>query len=124
METKFLLVNNLNESLVLTVWDYNDHRKNTELGAATFELAGLLEDATQEGQEKPILKDGKERGDLRFDVSYYPVLKPEIVDGNEVLPETCEHLAAIEFILLLTFITHSCWHSPSYPSSSQGAGFH
>jgi Ca2+-dependent lipid-binding protein len=103
METKFLLANNLNESLVLTVWDYNDHRKNTELGAATFELAGLLEDATQEGQEKPILKDGKERGDIRFDVSWYPVLKPEVVDGNEVLPDTCEHLAAFKYSAMFTF---------------------
>ena len=48
MEPKFLLLNALNESLVLSVWDYNDHRKDTLLGSATFELPKLIEDATQE----------------------------------------------------------------------------
>jgi Ca2+-dependent lipid-binding protein len=90
METKFILLNNLTESLVLSVYDYNDHRKNTLLGAASFELPALLEDATQEGLERPILKDGKERGTLRFDISFYPVLKPEAgSNGEEIMQDTC-----------------------------------
>lgn len=88
METKFLLVNSLQEQLVLTVFDYNEHRKHTSLGAAIFEMNKLIEDATFEGVEMPILKDGKDRGQIRFDVSYYPVLKPQMVDGQEQLPET------------------------------------
>lgn len=89
-ETKFLLVNNLTESLNLSVWDYNDHRKNTELGELLFDLNKLAEDAVQEGIEQPILKDGKERGILRYDVSFYPVLKPQATaEGAEAqLPET------------------------------------
>ncbi|KAF5377486.1 hypothetical protein D9615_005116 [Tricholomella constricta] len=81
METKFLLVNSLNESLILNLWDYNDHRKDSLMGSASFELSKLLEDATQEEIRSPILKDGKERGELRYDVSYYPVLEPE--EGQE-----------------------------------------
>ncbi|EGO02737.1 hypothetical protein SERLA73DRAFT_165692 [Serpula lacrymans var. lacrymans S7.3] len=88
LETKFLLINSLQESLVLSLFDYNGHRKDTHIGAATFELQKLLEDATQEGLELSVLKDGKDRGMVRFDVSYYPVLKPEVVDGKEQLPET------------------------------------
>lgn len=87
METKFLLVNNLSEMLNLNVYDFNDHRKNTLLGTASFELAKLQDDATQEGIHSPILKDGKDRGELRYDISYYPVLKPE--EGAE-LPDTCK----------------------------------
>ncbi len=87
METKFLLVNNLTESLILTVIDYNDHRKNTEMGFASFELAKLREDATHEGLEIPVLKDGKEKGTIRFDVSFFPVLKPE-PNSTEPLPDT------------------------------------
>lgn len=61
------------------------------MGTATFELGKLNEDATQEGIESKILKDGKERGELRFDVSFYPVLKPQKVDGKEEeLPDTSE----------------------------------
>ncbi|KAJ7596712.1 C2 domain-containing protein [Mycena floridula] len=84
-ETKFLLVNSLSESLILNLWDFNDHRKNQLLGSASFEMSVLQEDATQEGQVSQILKDGKPRGELRYDVSFYPVLKPET--GKE-LPET------------------------------------
>ncbi|KAJ7456618.1 C2 domain-containing protein [Mycena latifolia] len=80
-ETKFILVNSLNESLVLSLYDYNDHRKNVLLSSTSFELAQLQEDATREGIEATLLKDGKERGTLRYDVSYYPVIKPE--EGKE-----------------------------------------
>lgn len=88
METKFILVNSLQESLVLNLLDYNDHRKDTPLGAATFNLPKLLEDATLEGLELPVLKDGKDKGMIRFNINYFPVLKPESVDGKENLPHT------------------------------------
>lgn len=78
--------------MVLNVYDYNDHRPDSNSGAATFELAKLLEDATYEGINSTILKDGKDRGQLRYDVSYYPVLKPTMVDGKEELPETSTSL--------------------------------
>ncbi|KAJ7225891.1 C2 domain-containing protein [Mycena pura] len=81
METKFILINSLNESLILSLYDYNDHRKNALLSSTSFELAKLQEDATWEGIEAPLLKDGKERGILRYNVTYYPVIKPE--EGKE-----------------------------------------
>ncbi|KAM5532785.1 hypothetical protein V8D89_013582 [Ganoderma adspersum] len=88
-ETKFLLVNSLTENLCLRLWDYNDHRANTDLGCATFDLKGLQQDATQENLELPVLKDGKERGTLRFDVNFFPVLKPEVdAGGVETIPDT------------------------------------
>lgn len=89
-ETKFLLINSLSEALSLTLFDWNEHRRDSELGAATFDLTKLGEDAVQEGIEAKILKDGKERGELRFDLSFYPVLKPQKIDGGkeEDLPDT------------------------------------
>ncbi|KAH8120625.1 tricalbin [Phellopilus nigrolimitatus] len=89
-ETKFLLINSLTETLTLSLFDWNEHRKDSDLGAASFELSKLNEDATQEGIEAKVLKDGKERGELRFDVSFYPVLKPQKIDGGkeEELPDT------------------------------------
>lgn len=67
-ETKFLLINNLTDVLNFNVMDYNDHRPDGDMGAATFDLSQLAEDGVKEGCEMKILKDGKERGDLRFDV--------------------------------------------------------
>jgi Ca2+-dependent lipid-binding protein len=88
-ESKFLLVNNLTDNLVLTIMDYNEFRKDTEIGATVFELAKLNEDATQDDLSPPILKDGKQRGELRFDVAYFPVVKPQVNEsGVEELPES------------------------------------
>ncbi|KAF7367225.1 hypothetical protein MSAN_00784300 [Mycena sanguinolenta] len=83
METKFILINSLNESLILNLYDYNDHRKDHLMSSTSFELAQLQEDATREGIESPLLKDGKEKGILRYDISYFPVIKPE--EGKEEL---------------------------------------
>jgi len=88
MENKFILISSLQESLVLSLLDYNEHRKDTPLGAATFDLQKLLEDATQEGLEIPVIRDGKHTGSIRFNVNYFPVLKPKTVDGKEILPQT------------------------------------
>jgi len=90
-ESKFLLVNSLTDNLVLTVMDYNEFRKDTEIGASIFELAQLHDDATREDLSLPILKDGKQRGELRADVLYFPVLKPQVNEsGVEELPESSE----------------------------------
>ena len=75
------------------MFDYNERRKDTYLGAAIFELNKLLEDATFEGVEMPVLKDGKDRGQIRFDVTYYPVLKPQVVDGQERIPDTSLYIS-------------------------------
>jgi Ca2+-dependent lipid-binding protein len=81
VETKFILVNSLRDSLVLSVWDYNEHRKNNLLSSTSFELAGLAEDSTRENIVSPLLSDGKERGELKYDISFYPVIEPE--EGKE-----------------------------------------
>ena len=71
--------------------DYNEFRKDTEIGASIFELAKLDEDATQENLCLSILKDGEQRGELRIDVSYFPILKHRINEsGIEELPESSE----------------------------------
>ncbi len=115
METKFILINSLTESLILNVWDYNDHRKNALLGSSTFELSRLQDDATQEGIESAILKDGKDRGELRYDVSFFPVLKPE--DGEDVV-DTSTFLGMNQLCYLLT--ARSCWHRTAYHPSGEG----
>ncbi|KAF8971456.1 C2 domain-containing protein [Flammula alnicola] len=81
METKYLLVHSLKDILEMIVYDFNDHRKNTLMSSASFPFEKLLEDPTQEGVVSPLLKDGKQRGELRFDINYFPVIEPE--EGKE-----------------------------------------
>lgn len=59
---------NMHETLTLTVLDHNEHRKDTVLGVASFELALLVEDATQEGIVGKILREGKDSGEVVFNV--------------------------------------------------------
>ncbi|KIY68099.1 hypothetical protein CYLTODRAFT_395974 [Cylindrobasidium torrendii FP15055 ss-10] len=85
-ETKFVPVSSLGQVLDLDLWDYNDHRKNSHLGTVQYDLRPLLEDATQDGLASTVTKDGRERGELRYDVSFFPVLRPE--DGEDVADTT------------------------------------
>src|ERR1700761_350397 len=107
METKFILINSLNESLILSLYDYNDHRKNALLSSTSFELAKLQEDATWEGIEAPLLKDGQERGILRYNVTYYPVIKPE--EGHEEL-DTSRFQPQLHKTFVFIVLSR-CWHS-------------
>lgn len=59
------------------MFDYNDHRKDGLLSSASFPFEKLIEDPTQENIVSPLLKDGKERGELRYDVNYFSCLEPE-----------------------------------------------
>lgn len=83
-ETKFILLNNLNETLTMVVKDWNEHRPDSDLGTANFDLKTLVEDGQQEGVTAEVMFDGKSRGAIKFDAVYCPVLKPKkLADGTE-----------------------------------------
>jgi len=86
-ETKTLLINSLNDALSFLVYDYNEIRKDKLLGTANFDLKQLEEDAEREGVSAPIMYNAKARGEVVFDVRFYPVLKPKkLEDGTEEPP--------------------------------------
>jgi Ca2+-dependent lipid-binding protein len=97
VETKFILVNSISENLVLNLWDFNDHRKDTLLGAATFDMNQLVKDSSHEGIVSSILKDGKVHGELRYDVEYHPALEPP--EGTTEVPKssTCHNILLSSF---------------------------
>ncbi|KAK4700199.1 hypothetical protein P7C70_g6053, partial [Phenoliferia sp. Uapishka_3] len=83
-ETKFILLQNLNETLTMVVRDWNEHRPDSDLGTANFDLKSLVEDGQQEGVTTEVMLDGKSRGQIKFDAIYCPVLKPKkLADGTE-----------------------------------------
>lgn len=89
-ETKYILLNNLNENLTMTVMDWNEHRPDSDLGLVNFDLKSLMEDGQQEGILGDVIFDGKPRGQIKYDVVYNPVLKAKkLPDGTlETIPET------------------------------------
>jgi Ca2+-dependent lipid-binding protein len=89
-ETHFILINSLADLLSFSVFDYNEHRPDNLLGTVTQELAPLADDAEQEGIVSRVIHGGKDRGELRYDLSYFPVLQPtKNADGTiEPPPES------------------------------------
>lgn len=103
--------------------DYNELRKDTEIGVGIFELSKLEEDATREDLLLSILKDGKRRGELRLDVEYFPILKPMVNEsGVEELPESSElRLHIVSAIIHIDNHTRRRGHCATYNSSGQGS---
>jgi Ca2+-dependent lipid-binding protein len=120
-ETKFILVNRLTDHLVLTVMDYNEFRKDAEIGASLFELSKLDVDAIQDGLCLPILKDGKTKGELRCDVAYFPVLRPLVNEsGVQELPESSKsHLLSGDLLKSINYAGRR-GHRTIHDSSGQG----
>ncbi|CAD6931920.1 unnamed protein product [Tilletia laevis] len=89
-ETKFILLNNLNGMLTFVLNDFNQHRADTRLGVASFDLKELEQDPEHELISTPVVFDAKDRGEIQYSLSYYPVIKPEKAeDGKEKpLPNT------------------------------------
>ncbi|GJN90164.1 hypothetical protein Rhopal_003163-T1 [Rhodotorula paludigena] len=89
-ETKYILLNSLNDTLNMTVFDFNDRRQDSNIGAVSFDLKSLAEDADQPNITGEVIYDGKPRGILRYSVNYFPVLQPtKLADGTvEPTPET------------------------------------
>lgn len=89
-ETKYIVLNTLNDVLTLAVRDWNEHRPDSQLGAVNFDLKSLIEDGQQEGNMGEVLLDGKPRGIINYDAIYYPVLTPKKLDDGtvELIPAT------------------------------------
>jgi Ca2+-dependent lipid-binding protein len=85
-ETQYILVNTLNESLNLSVFDYNEHRSDNALGTSVFDLASLITDAEQSGLSSKIMQDGKDRGSIKYSLSFYPVLTPKALPDGTLEP--------------------------------------
>ena len=85
-ETQYILVNTLNESLNLSVFDYNEHRSDNALGTSVFDLASLVADAEQSGLSSKIVQDGKDRGTIKYNLAFYPVLTPKALPDGTVEP--------------------------------------
>ena len=86
-ETKTILINSLNDALSFQIFDFNEIRKDKLLGTANFDLKQLEENAEHENVSGQIMYNAKPRGEVVFDVRFYPVLRPKKrEDGTEEPP--------------------------------------
>ncbi|KAL9583913.1 MAG: hypothetical protein Q9203_004883 [Teloschistes exilis] len=83
-ETLYVIITSLKDSLTLQLYDWNEYRKDKELGTATFPLEQLEEVIEHENQQLEVLANGKPRGIVQADVRFFPVLEGvKLEDGTE-----------------------------------------
>ncbi|CAJ2500896.1 Uu.00g037490.m01.CDS01 [Anthostomella pinea] len=88
-ETHYVIITSFTDSLDLMVYDYNDYRKDKELGVASFPLERVEELNVHENERLEVLAHGKARGVINADIRFFPVLEPTQVEGGlEPPPES------------------------------------
>ena len=89
-ETIYIILVSLVDTLTFQIYDWNEYRKDKELGIATFALDNLEQAADHENLQLEVMANGKARGILQADVRFFPVLEGrKLEDGNmEAAPES------------------------------------
>ncbi|KAF2111010.1 hypothetical protein BDV96DRAFT_583272 [Lophiotrema nucula] len=86
-DTKNIIITSLKDSLTINVFDYNEIRKDKQLGSATFALEQLEQDDEHENLHLEVMSGGRPRGILQCDVRFFPVLEGEVLeDGTKEPP--------------------------------------
>lgn len=86
-ETIHVIITSLTDALTLAIFDYNEYRKDKELGTATFALDQLEQVTEHEGLRLEVMSGGKPRGILQADIRFFPVLEGrKLEDGTEEEP--------------------------------------
>lgn len=77
-ETKYILVNNLEQKLNFDVHSFSTtEKKGSVIGTHTFELADLLQKEAILDKNKPIELAGKKQGYINYDVRWFPVIETD-----------------------------------------------
>ncbi|KAG9538042.1 tricalbin, partial [Aureobasidium melanogenum] len=85
-ETINVVLTSLKDALTLQVYDYNEFRKDKELGIATFALDQLEHQTEFESQQLEIMANGRARGVIQADLRFFPVLEGEKLPDGTVMP--------------------------------------
>lgn len=85
-ETVNVIISSLHDALTIKVFDYNDIRKDKELGTATFALEQLEEEHEHESLHLEVMSNNRAHGIVQCDVRFFPVLEGAVVDGVQEPP--------------------------------------
>ena len=86
-ETVYVIVTSLTDTLTLQVFDYNEIRKDKDLGTASFPLEQLKEITDHENLQLEVVASGnKKRGVVQADIRYFPVLEGIKLENDTIQP--------------------------------------
>lgn len=84
-ETHYIIVTSFNDSLDIEVFDWNEFRKDKDLGTASFPLENVEEIFEHENEQLEVKSGGKARGAVMCDIRFFPVLEP--ITGEDGVEE-------------------------------------
>lgn len=96
-ETLYIIITSFTDALTLQIYDWNEFRKDKDLGTATFALDQLEQVNEHENLQLEILANGKPHGQVQADIRFFPVLEGrKLEDGTmEPPPESNTGVARI-----------------------------
>lgn len=85
-DTIYVIVTSFTDALTIHPYDWNEFRKDKELGTATFALDKLEEQPEHESVYLDVMASGRARGVVHADVRFFPVLEGRQLENGETEP--------------------------------------
>ena len=85
-ETIYVIITSFADALTISPYDWNEYRKDKELGTATFALDKLEEMNEHESLHLEVMSSGRSRGAVHADIRFFPVLEGRKLETGEVEP--------------------------------------
>ena len=74
-ETIYVIITSFTDALSIAAYDWNEYRKDKEMGIASFALDKLEQEPSHEGIYLEVQASGRHRGAIQADIRFFPVLE-------------------------------------------------
>ncbi|KAJ5109414.1 Tricalbin [Penicillium angulare] len=85
-ETIYVIITSYSDALTIKTYDWNEFRKDKELGVSSFGLDKLEAEPTHEGIYLEVLASGRHRGAIQADIRFFPVIEGRKMESGETEP--------------------------------------
>ncbi|KAJ5144673.1 Tricalbin [Penicillium atrosanguineum] len=85
-ETIYVIITSFSDALTITPYDWNEYRKDKELGVASFGLDKLEQEPSHEGIYLEVNASGRHRGAIHADIRFFPVLEGRKLENGQSEP--------------------------------------
>ncbi|KGO43139.1 Tricalbin [Penicillium expansum] len=85
-ETIYVIITSFSDALSIAAYDWNEYRKDKEMGVASFALDKLEQEPTHEGIYLEVQASGRHRGAIHADIRFFPVLEGRKNEAGEAEP--------------------------------------
>lgn len=96
-ETFNVVIASFRDHLTFQVHDWNEFRKDRELGTATFPLEKLIEDNIHENLTLEVMDNGRACGIIQASVRFFPVLEGDKMADGKIGPPPESNTGIVKF---------------------------